>query len=206
MANHVNFARRMRLPALYFQLGDHIPTMASYQTSIISLGVQPLTKSREPDDFQSRAQIKRLFEGSELVSGDSEAFRKFSDKYIFPEKLVAEYVEHLAQIKMGKEKKKEKTERERMEPLIREYSDIDWVGLYNSDKLSSLRVDELSLYFSHHKIIFKGKKAEKVAMIKAHIGSLLYDSMECQQPRQPLLRNMQQELTSSLSGIETDSQ
>ena len=41
MANHVNFARRMRLPALLFQLGDHIPTMASYQTSIISLGVQP---------------------------------------------------------------------------------------------------------------------------------------------------------------------
>ena len=33
---------------------------------------------------------------SELVSGDSEAIRKFSDKYIVPEKLVAEYVEHLA--------------------------------------------------------------------------------------------------------------
>ena len=102
--------------------------------------------------------------------------------------------------------KKEETERERMERPNWEYNDIDWVGLYNSDKLSSLRVDELSLYFSHHKITFKGKKAEKVAMIKAHIGSLLYDSMECQQPRQPLLRNMQQELTSSLSGIETDSQ
>ena len=145
-----------------------------------------------------------MFEESELVSGDSEAFRKFSDN--FPEKLVAEYVEHLPQIKMGKEKKKEKTERERMEPLIREYSDIDWVGLYNSDKLSSLRVDELSLYFSHHKITFKGKKAEKVAMIKAHIASLLYDSMECQQPRQPLLRNMQRQVTSSLSEVETGSQ
>ena len=47
----------------------------------------------------------------------------------------------------------------------------------------SLRVDELSLYFSHHKIIFKGKKAEKVAMTKAHIGSLLYNSMERQQPQ-----------------------
>ena len=209
MANHVNFARRMRLPALYFQLGDHIPTsatMASYQTSFLSLGVQPPTNGREPDDFQSRAQIKRLFEESELVSGDSEAIRKFSDKYIVLEKLVPEYVEHLAQIKMRKEKKKEETERERMERLNREYNDIDWVGPYNSDKLSSLRVDELSLYFSHHKITFKGKKAEKVAMIKAHIGSLLYDSMECQQPRQPLLRNMQQEVTSSLSGVETDSQ
>ena len=130
----------------------------------------------------------RNVEESELVSGNSEAIRKFSDKHIVPEKLVAVYVEHLAQIKMRKEKKKEETERERMERLKRKYNDIDWVGLYNSDKLLSLRVDELSLYFSHHKITFKGKKAEKVAMIKTHIGSLLYDSMECQQPRQPLAK------------------
>ena len=96
----------MRLPALHFQLDDHIPTMASYQTSIISLGVQPLTKSREPDDFQPRAQIKRLFEESELVSGDSEAIRKFSDKYIVLEKLVAEYVEHLAETKIAQREEK----------------------------------------------------------------------------------------------------
>ena len=119
---------------------------------------------------------------------------------------MADYVEHLVHLKMRKEKRKEETERERMEWLNREYNDTDWVGLYNSDKLSSLRVDELSLYFSHHKITFKGKKAEKVAMIKAHIGSLLYDSMECQQPRQPPLRNVQQQVTSSLSEVETDSQ
>ena len=119
---------------------------------------------------------------------------------------MAEYVEHLTQIKMRKGKKKEGTERDRMERLNRVHNDIDWVGLYNSDKLSSLRVDELSLYFSHHKITFKGKKAEKVAMIKAHIASLLYDSMECQQPRQPLLRNMQRQVISSLSEVETGSQ
>ena len=86
---------------------------------------------------------------------------------------------------MCKEKTKEETERERMERLNREYNRIDWVGLHNSDKLSSLRVDELPMYFSHNKITFKGKKAEKVAMIKAHIDMLLYDSMEWQRPRQP---------------------
>lgn len=147
-----------------------------------------------------------MFEESKLVSGDSEAIGEFSNKYIVPEKLVAEYVEHLAQIKMRKEKKKEETERERMVRLNREYNDIDWVGLYNSDKLSSLKVNELSLYFSHHKITFKGKKPEKVAMIKAHIGSLLYNSMERQQPRQPPLRNVQQRVTSSLSELDTDSE
>ena len=51
--------------------------------------------------------------------------REFSDKYIVPEKLVAEYVEHLVQIKMRKEKKKEETERERMERLNQEYIEID---------------------------------------------------------------------------------
>ena len=63
-----------------------------------------------------------------------------------------------------------------MERLNWEYNDIDWVGLYNSDKLSFLRVDGLSLYFSHYKITVKGKEAEKVTIIKAHIGMLMYDS------------------------------
>ena len=196
MANYVNFARRMRLPALHFATRRSYPNYGKLPNfHYLSWSATP-TDGREPDDFQPRAQIKRLFEESELVSGDSEAIRKFSDKYIFPEKLVAEYVEHLAQIKTCKEKKKEETERERV--------DVDWVVLYNFDKLSSLRVDEISLYFSHHKMTFKREKAEKVAMIKAHIGSLLYDSMECQQLQQPLLRNMQQQVTSSLSGVETD--
>ena len=74
--------------------------------------------------------------------------REVFDLLNVPEKLVAEYVEHLAQIKMRKEKKKEETERDRMERLNQQYNDIDLAGLYNSDKLSSLRVDELSLYLS----------------------------------------------------------
>ena len=113
MANYVNLARRMRLPALYFQLYDHIPTMARYQNSIISIGVQP---HQRPWAGRLPASSS-LFEECKLVSGDSEAIRKISDKYIVPEKLVAEYAEHLAQIKMCKEKKKEETERERMERL-----------------------------------------------------------------------------------------
>ena len=46
---------------------------------------------------------------------------------------------------MCKEKTKEETERERMERLNREYDGTEWVGLYNSDKLSSLRVDRAIL-------------------------------------------------------------
>jgi len=122
-----------------------------------------------------------------------------------------------------------------MKRLKQEYNDTDWVGLYNFDKLSSLRVDELSSYLSHHNITFKRKKAEKVAMIKPHIGSravringvstnlVLRDfflawgrpqarekslgaGLESLQPRQPPLRNVPQQVTSSLAEVETDSQ
>ena len=89
------------------------------------------------------------------------------------------------------EEERGETERWRMERLSREYKDIDGVGLYNFYRLSSLRVDDVSRYFSHHKITFKVKKAGKVAMIKAHIGRLLYNSME----RQPASRNVQQQVT-----------
>ena len=43
-------------------------------------------------------------------------------------------------------------------------------------------------------------------MIKAHFGMLLYDSMECQQPRQPPAKKWLQQVTSSLSEVETDLQ
>ena len=60
--------------------------------------------------------------------------------------------------------------------------------------------------FSHHKITFKGKKSEKVAIVKARIGSLLYNSMERQKLRQPPSTMLQQQVILSLSEVETESQ
>ena len=96
MANCVNLARRMRLIALHFQLDDHIPTLSSYFISIISLGVRrpAMTVSQATSSLEHKT--KRLFKGSILVSEDSEVIREYSGKYIVPEKVVAEYVEHLA--------------------------------------------------------------------------------------------------------------
>ena len=42
-------------------------------------------------------------------------------------------------------------------------------------------------------------------MIKAHIGSLLYNSMGRQQPLQSPIRSVHQQATSSLSEVETES-
>ena len=71
----------MRLIALHFQLDDRIPTLSSYFISIISISwSETATDDREPGDFQPRTQIKRLFKGSILVSGDSEVITEYSDK------------------------------------------------------------------------------------------------------------------------------
>ena len=75
--------------------------------------VQIPKNDRTPDDFQPRAQIKRKFKAGELKCGDSEAIKKFTNEYIVPEKLVTDYVDHLAQIAIQKEKRKAETDRQR---------------------------------------------------------------------------------------------
>ena len=43
--------------------------------------------------------------------------------------------------------------------------------------MSFLRVGELELYINHHNIAFKGKKDERVRVVKAHIGSRILNSI-----------------------------
>ena len=43
--------------------------------------------------------------------------------------------------------------------------------------MSSLRVGKLELFIHHHNIAFKGKKDEKVRVVKAHIGSKILTSI-----------------------------
>ena len=45
------------------------------------------------------------------------------------------------------------------------------------NQLSSLRVGEPELYINHHNIALKGKKDEKVRVVKAHIGSKILTSV-----------------------------
>ena len=54
--------------------------------------------------------------------------------------------------------------------------------MYNSDQISSLQVRELHLYLVRHGIVFKGKKPEKVAYVKAHIASRILPGIEKETP------------------------
>ena len=57
-----------------------------------------------------------------------------------------------------------------------EYNDIDWEDLYRRNQLSSNRVGELELDINHQNIAFKGKRDEKVRVVKAHIDREIFTS------------------------------
>ena len=61
---------------------------------------------REPDDFQSRAQMEIMFHQTKLNPGDDETKAEFSRNCIVPLTFMKkDYVDHFAQIEMRKEAK-----------------------------------------------------------------------------------------------------
>ena len=72
-----------------------------------------------------------------------------------------DYVDHLAQIEMRKEKPRAEGERQQTQRLEQDNNDIEWEQLYNSDQISSLKVHELNLYLVRHGIVFKGDSQRK---------------------------------------------
>ena len=88
--------------------------------------MKTLTSSRKPDDYQPRAQMKQLVQEGKLKAGDKEAIKIFfSEKYIVSEKLVADYIEHLTDIEMRKDKRQTDNDRKSAEREQQEYNDID---------------------------------------------------------------------------------
>ena len=123
-----------------------------------------------------------MFHQNKLNPGEGGTIAGFSRNCIVPLKFVEDYVDHLAQIEMRKEKRRAESERQQTQRMEEDYNDIEWEQLYNSDQISSLQVRELHLYLVRHGIVFKGKKPEKVAYVKAHIASRILPGIEKETP------------------------
>ena len=116
------------------------------------------TSGRKPESYQPRAQIKQMFQEGKLKEGDKKAIEEFSGKSIASEKLVADYIDHLTDIELRKNKRPTDNDKKRAERKQQEYNDIDWEDLYHRKQSSFLRVDELELYINHHNISHKRKE------------------------------------------------
>ena len=87
--------------------------------------------------------LEQMFSEGKLKAGDKKAIKEFSEKYVVSEKLLADYIEHLTDIEMRKDKRQTDNDRKRAERKQQEYNDIDWEDLYHRNQLSSLREGEL---------------------------------------------------------------
>ena len=104
--------------------------------------------------------MQRKFHQNKLNPADDETIAEFSWNCIVPLKFVKkDYVDHLAEIEMRKEKRKTESERQQTQWLEQDNNDTEWEQLCNSGQISSLKVHE-------HGIVFKGKKPEQVAYIE----------------------------------------
>ena len=68
--------------------------------------------------------MKRMFHQKKLNPGDDETKAEFSRNCIVPLKFVKDYVDHLAQIEMRKEKRRTESERQKTQWLEEDYNDI----------------------------------------------------------------------------------
>ena len=56
-----------------------------------------------------------MFQKGKLKAGDKKAIKEFSEKYFVSEKLVADYIEHLTDIEMRKDKQPTDNDRKHAE-------------------------------------------------------------------------------------------
>ena len=78
----------------------------------LSVGNIPV-HNRAPDDFQPRAQLRKLFVEGNIKCGDNDKIEAFSKKYIVSPDLVKEYLEHLTNIEVRKNMRQDKSVRQR---------------------------------------------------------------------------------------------
>ena len=69
--------------------------------------------------------MERVFHQNKLNPGDDETTAEFSWNCFVPLKFVKDYVDHLAQIEMRKEKRRTESERQQTQRLEQDYSDIE---------------------------------------------------------------------------------
>jgi hypothetical protein len=127
--------------------------------------------TREPDDFQPRAQLRKRFFNKDIKLGDSEEIEAFSKQYIVGVDLIEEYLQHLTNIELRKLKRKQEKEKLKVNEASKSYSDYDWEKLYKTGRLKNLKVCELDKYVQHYKLTTrKLTKADKLQLLSAHIS------------------------------------
>ena len=81
---------------------------------------------RVVDDFQPRAALKNLHQqDTALTSSDEAGIKDFSGKYIVPENLARNYLQHLEHLELLKEKRQKEENAKKEARKQKKYEDYD---------------------------------------------------------------------------------
>ena len=127
---------------------------------------------RLPDDFQPIFQLRSLFSNGLISSDDKAAINNFSTKFVVSEKLVMDYLSHLENLKLRKEKRSEDRKISKAKQLSLKYEDFNWKKMFETNNLKSLTVNVLKKYLIKHNLPITKTKKGIIDTIINHICML----------------------------------
>ena len=128
---------------------------------------------RKPDDFQPRAQLRKLFNSKDISTKSKENIDEFCKQFAVDRRLVIEQLQHFEYLEYKKQKRSTKKQVEQAAKKLNTYDDIEWQKLYTERKLKTLSVNELDLFIEKHikcGIDTNIKKNEKIHVIEAELA------------------------------------
>ena len=124
---------------------------------------------RDPDDWQPRAQLKRLFNSSEITLNDTDAIKEYATKFAVDEKYVRSYLEHLTTLRLKESIRSTQRQTDKSKRDLKTYNEYDWLDMSLKGTLQQLTVKELEKYLTAHGLGKYGKKSDKIKTISCHV-------------------------------------
>ena len=99
---------------------------------------------RDPDDWQPRAQSKRLFNSSEITLNDTDAIKEYATKFAVDEKYVRLYLEHLTTLRLKESIRSTQRQTDKSKRDLKTYNEYDWLDMSLKGTLQQLTFKEIS--------------------------------------------------------------
>ncbi|CAC5414034.1 unnamed protein product [Mytilus coruscus] len=99
---------------------------------------------RQIDDYQPRANLKRLFSYGNISSQNKIAGSEFSVKFIVPEEKVNNFIRHLETMKLGREKRMLTAQQKRQSEAEKTYEEINWDEMFENNLIEKQTVATLN--------------------------------------------------------------
>ena len=118
-----------------------------------------------PDDFQPRANIKKMFSDGMLTTEEEQ----FSEKFAVEPHLIKAYIAHLEDLKIQSGIRTRGRTEQKRKMMSKTFEEYAWCDLVASGDLKKLLVSELNKYLKHYKLVSSGTKAEKIWRVSLHV-------------------------------------